>query len=83
MDRALDKDNLQIKPDSFAQAAVSANKRLKKENDLHYLKRQLKLYAAAVYMAEDFNRAESASNKKLKHDQVNRLQEKLIERRLD
>lgn len=83
MDRSLDKDNLQINPDSFAQSVVAANKRQKNEEDLHYLKRQLKLYASAVYIAKDFNRTESTSNKKLKHDQLNRLQEKLIEHRLD
>lgn len=81
MDRSLDKDNIQINPETFAAAVVAGDSRRAEEDEVDYIKRQMRLYLGAVYRAQDFNEVEKEVNKKLRDERLNRLLGKLVERR--
>lgn len=81
IDRSLDKDNIQIDPETFAASVVSGDTRRAEEDELTYIKRQMRLYLVAIYRAQDFNTVAKETNKKLRDEQLNRLLGKLVERR--
>lgn len=81
IDRSLDKDNIQIDPETFAASVVSGDIRRAEEDELTYIKRQMRLYLGAIYRAQDFNTVAKETNKKLRNEQLNRLLGKLVERR--
>lgn len=70
-----------IDPKEFAQMVLPGSPKKDDEDDLVYIKRQLRLYLEALMLAQDFNDLEKTQFDVAKQTQRDAILQKIIERR--
>ncbi len=70
-----------IDPKEFAQMILPGSPKKDDEDDLVYIKRQLRLYLEALMLAQDFNDLEKTQFDVAKQTQRDAILQKIIERR--
>lgn len=70
-----------IDPKEFAQMILPGSPKKDDEDDLVYIKRQLRLYLEALMLARDFNDLEKTQFDVAKQTQRDAILQKIIERR--
>lgn len=70
-----------IDPKEFAQMVLPGSPKKDDEDDLVYIKRQLRLYLEAIMLAQDFNDLEKTQFDVAKQTQRDAILQKIIERR--
>lgn len=70
-----------IDPKEFAQMVLPGSPKKDEEDDLVYIKRQLRLYLEALMLAQDFNDLEKTQFDVAKQTQRDAILQKIIERR--
>lgn len=70
-----------IDPKKFAQMILPGSPKKDDEDDLVYIKRQLRLYLEALMLAQDFNDLEKTQFDVAKQTQRDAILQKIIERR--
>ncbi len=74
-------EKITIKPENFAQMVLTGSPKKEDEDDLVYIKRQLRLYLEALMLAQDFNDLEKTQFDVAKQAQRDAILQKIIERR--
>ncbi|MFC6171175.1 hypothetical protein [Loigolactobacillus jiayinensis] len=74
-------EKITIKPENFAQMVLTGSPKKEDEDDLAYIKRQLRLYLEALMLAQDFNDLEKTQFDVAKQAQRDAILQKIIERR--
>ncbi|WP_035457285.1 hypothetical protein [Loigolactobacillus coryniformis] len=70
-----------IDPKEFAQMVLPGSPKKDDEDDLVYIKRQLRLYLETLMLAQDFNDLEKTQFDVAKQTQRDAILQKIIERR--
>ncbi|MFD1317090.1 hypothetical protein [Loigolactobacillus zhaoyuanensis] len=74
-------EKIVIDPKEFAQMVLAGSPRKDEEDDLVYIKRQLRLNLEALMLAQDFNDLEKTQFDVAKQAQRDEILQKIIERR--
>ena len=74
-------EKMKIDPTDFAHMVLGGSLKKDDEDDLVYIKRQLRLYLEAQLLAQDFNDLEETQFDVAKERQRDEILEKILERR--
>lgn len=74
-------EKIKIDPKDFAHMVLGGSLKQADEDDLVYIKRQLRLYLESLLLAQDFNDLEETQFDVAKETQRDQILQKIIERR--
>ncbi|WP_137597653.1 hypothetical protein [Paucilactobacillus kaifaensis] len=74
-------EKIKIDPEDFAHMVLGGSLKQDDEEELVYIKRQLRLYLESLLLAQDFNDLEETQFDVAKQSQRDEILQKIIERR--